>query len=256
MVVYTICVVGSMAVIVAMAASSTCAPRNESSIPYMQVGSLRLEYVSERIMAMKMCDDLRSGLPILLLLFYIGVLCLFLETQLQWQNELDIHPDVMMDRVKTWCGMLLLAVSAVGLFMVIVYDHTGANRQNHGIGVLLMLLGLAGVYTFTVVYESICNLRMHAQRHEITSEMVLGIAHALAVVLFALAITLFIIAWVVDQQPLAVLSEYIIFLLILVMAVISMVELPVLQQDSLQKASLEKAARQQTSLQQETPWKV
>jgi glucan phosphoethanolaminetransferase (alkaline phosphatase superfamily) len=128
--------------------------------------------------------------------------------------------------------------------------------MNHGIGVLLMLLGLAGVYTFTVVYESICNLRMHAQRHEITSEMVLGIAHVLAVALFALAITLFIIAWVVDQQPLAVLSEYIIFLLILVMAVISMVQLPVLQQDSLQKASLEKAARQQTSLQQETPWKV
>jgi hypothetical protein len=248
--------VGSMSVIVAMAVSSTCVPRDERRIPHLQVGALRLEYVSERIAAMKMCDDLRSGLPILLLLFYIGVLCLFLETQLQWQKELDMHPNKTMDGIKTWSGLLLLSVSAVGLFMVIVYDHTGVHRMNHGIGVLLMLLGLAGVYTFTVVYESICNLRMHAQHHEITSEMVLGIAHALAVVLFALAITLFIIAWVVDQQPLAVLSEYIIFLLILVMAIISMVELPVLQQDSLQKASLEKAARQQTSLQQETPWKV
>lgn len=230
MAVYAVCMVGSMAVVVAMALSRTCAARDESAIPYLQVGSLRLEYVSERIMAMKTCDDLRNGLPVLLLLFYVGVLCLFLETQLQWQKALDLHPaDGLLDRAKTWSGLILLAVSAVGLFMVIVYDHTGVHRDMHGLGVLMMLLGLAGVYTFTAVYESICNLRMHAQRHELTSENMLGIAHVVAVALFALTVALFVVAWSLDHLALAVLSEYLLFVLIFVLAVICMVELGALQ---------------------------
>jgi drug/metabolite transporter (DMT)-like permease len=188
-------------------------------------------------MAMKMCDDLRSGLPMLLLLFYLGVLCLFLETQLQWQKELDVPPsDGMLDHAKTWSGLILLAASAVGLFMVIVYDHTGIHRQIHGVGVLLMLLGLAGVYGFTAVYESTCNLRMHAQRHELTYENMLGLAHLLTVVLFALCVVLFVLAWCFDHLPLAVLSEYILLVLIVVLAVICMVELAALQHAATYKA--------------------
>lgn len=228
--VYAACVCAAFLVVVAMAAVRTCAPRDDANVVYIQVGALRLEYVSERIMAMKMCDDLRNGLPVLLLLFYVGVLCLFLETQLQWQKALDLHPaDGLLDRAKTWSGLILLAVSAVGLFMVIVYDHTGVHREMHGLGVLMMLLGLAGVYTFTAVYESIYNLRMHAQRHQLTSENMLGIAHVVAVALFALTVALFVVAWSFDHLALAVLSEYLLFVLIFVLAVICMVELGALQ---------------------------
>jgi len=224
-------------VVVLMAAADTCAARDHSKIAFVQVGALRLEYVSERIMAMKACSDVRAWLPGILLVLYVGILALFLETKLEWQRELNIRQsDTFWACCEEWGALALLAMSAVGLGMVIVFDHTGVHRDWHGVGVVFMLVGLAGVYVCTLVYESIYNLRMHAQRYDHTVTLLVTITHIATVVLFVACLLLFAVAWVHDLLAFAVLCEYIILLLIFVLVVISMIELAVMQHDTLYKA--------------------
>lgn len=221
--VYGLCVTGSMVVVIAMAAADICAVRDESIIPYLQIWSIRLEYVSERIMVMKKCDDFRFGLPILLLFFYIGVLALFVENELYWQKEFALRSGIL-DK-KKYIGVVLLVASALGLFILILYDHTGLHRRVHFVGVLLMLLGLAGVYAFTSAYESVCNLHTYVLHQGMTSGMTLCVAHVLVALLFVITIGLFVLEFICEHLQIAVLSEYFLLLLMLVMAVISIIEL-------------------------------
>lgn len=236
--IYALCVVLGFTVIVAMAVVSTCEVRDDSQVAYVQLGELRLEYVSERIMAMKRCKDTRALLPPALLVIYIGILLLFMETQLSWQQESDVPAvDSFLYWLQTWSGLLLLSISAIGLSMIIVFDHTGGHRQWHGVGVLMMLLGLLGVYLFTLVHESICNLGMHPERHTRTTARVLTITHILIVFMFIVCIVLFVVAWHQEWLAVAVLCEYILLLIILVLSVISIVELSVMQNTGPYKAS-------------------
>jgi amino acid transporter len=245
--IYALCVCAGFVVVVVMAAVDTCAERDDSKIAYVQVGALRLEYVSERIMAMKVCQDARAWLPPILLVLYIGILALFLETKLEWQKELNVRQnDSVWALCEEWGGIFLLALSAVGLGMVIVFDHTGVHRDWHGVGVVLMLLGLAGVYMFTIVYESIYNLRMHSQRYNNTVTLLITITHIVTVTLFVTCLVLFAVAWVRQLLSVAVLCEYIILLLIFILAVISMIELAVMQHDTLYKAPHEQTGNETT----------
>lgn len=227
--VYAACVCAAFLVVVAMAAVRTCAPRDDANVVYIQVGALRLEYVSERIMAMKACSDVRVLLPPTLLLLYVVILLLFFETQTEWQSELDIRPYTsVFSHVQRWLGIILLSVSAVGLFLVIVFDHTGAHRDWHGVGVVLMLVGLAAVYMMTLVYESVYHLLMHSSRYTPLVAKLAAAAHFVTVLLFIASIALFAVAWFREQLPLAVLCEYILLLLIFLLALISMMELAVM----------------------------
>lgn len=230
---YALCVCAGFAVVVAMAVVATCAERDERNIAYVQVGGLRLEYISERIMAMKACPDGRAWLPPALLVLYGGILALFLETKLEWQKELNIRQsESFWASCEEWGGLLLLVLSAVGLGLVIVFDHTGVHRDWHGVGVALMLLGLAGVYMFTLVYESIYYLRMHARRYDHLTTLLVSTTHTATVTLFVTCLVLFAVAWVRQLLAFAVLCEYIILLLIFVLAVLSMIELAVMQHDT------------------------
>lgn len=227
--VYAACVCAAFLVVVAMAAVRTCAPRDDANVVYIQVGALRLEYVSERIMAMKACTDVRVLLPPTLLLLYVVILLLFFETQTEWQSELDIRPYTsVFSHVQQWLGIILLSVSAVGLFLVIVFDHTGAHRDWHGLGVALMLVGLAAVYMMTLVYESVYHLLMHPSRYTPLVAKLTAAAHFITVLLFVASIALFAMAWFRGQLSLAVLCEYILLLLIFLLALISMMELAVM----------------------------
>jgi len=232
---YCLCVLGSVTVVVVMCIAETCTERDDDMLARIDIGGFRLEYVSERIMAMKNCNAPRSWLPWLLLAMYVGVLLLFLETQQQWQYKQGLR--------MTWCssvmtgsGILLLVTSAIGLVLIIVFDHTGSSRAWHGIGVLLMLLGIAGVYVFTVVCESNCNLGMHCSREPSCTDQMLTVIHICVVALFALSVVLFIVMVLRQNLAIAVLSEYILLLLILTLATLSIVELYRLQSATAYKA--------------------
>lgn len=227
--IYAACVCAAFLVVVAMTAVHTCVPRDDTNVVYIQVGALRLEYVSERIMAMKACTDVRMLLPPTLLCLYIVILLLFFETQTEWQSELQIRPYTsVFSHVQQWLGIILLSVSAVGLFMVIIFDHTGAHRDWHGLGVALMLVGLAAVYMMTLIYESVYHLLMHSSRYTPLVSKLAAAAHGIIVLLFITSITLFVVAWSREHLSLAVLCEYILLLLIFLLALISMMELAVM----------------------------
>jgi hypothetical protein len=225
---YWLCVVGSFSVVVLMCFSDTCAERNEATVATIDIGGFRLEYVSERIMAMKNCNAPRNWLPWILLALYMGVLFLLLETQQQWQREQGFRAS-WSSTLMTGSGVLLLATSAVSLVMIIVFDHTGSSRAWHGVGVLLMLVGIAGVYIFTVVCESNCNLGMHGSREPSCTDQVLTIMHISTVALFAISVVLFIMMVWQQRLAIAVLCEYVLLLLILLLAVLSLLELSSLQ---------------------------
>jgi hypothetical protein len=232
---YWLCVVGSFSVVVLMCFSDTCAERNEATVATIDIGGFRLEYVSERIMAMKNCNAPRNWLPWILLALYMGVLFLLLETQQQWQREQGFRAS-WSSTLMTGSGVLLLATSAVGLVMIIVFDHTGSSRAWHGVGVLLMLVGIAGVYIFTVVCESNCNLGMHGSREPSCTDQVLTIVHIATVALFALSVLLFLLMVWWQKIAIAVLCEYVLLLLILLLAILSILELSSLQRAARYKA--------------------
>jgi hypothetical protein len=232
---YWLCVLGSFAVIVVMCLSDTCTERDEATVASMHIGGLRLEYVSERIMAMKNCNAPRNALPWILLVMYLGVLFLLLETQQQWQWKQGFLP-TWSSRLMTGSGVFLLVTSAVGLVMIVVFDHTGSSRAWHGVGVLLMLVGIAGVYIFTVVCESNCNLGMHGSREPSCTDQVLTIVHIATVALFALSVLLFLLMVWWQKIAIAVLCEYVLLLLILLLAILSILELSSLQRAARYKA--------------------